>query len=121
MGLHSLPRFDGALLCDEDTRRRFSSDVARNVQHVPLAVLKPGSVQDVIALVRYANEHGLTVAMRGQGHSRYGQSLADGFVIDSSALNAVGLLGPDAVDAQAGATWGETTRITLEKGLTVPA
>jgi cytokinin dehydrogenase len=73
-------------------------------------------------IVRFAKTHRLKIAMRGQGHSRYGQTLVEGgIVVDSSTLNAVKLGGARSVDALAGASWGDVTRATLAEGLTPPA
>ena len=49
-----------------------------------------GDAQDIAKLVQFANREGLKVAMRGQGHSFFGQTQVEGgVVIDSSSLNAV--------------------------------
>ena len=72
--------------------------------------------------VRFANTHRLHVAMRGRGHSQYGQTLVDeGIVIDSASLNAVTVHAPDIVYAQAGASWDDVTHSTVAYGLTPPA
>ena len=120
--LADLPRFDGALDIDLRAREELAVDVGRNIRRVPLAVLRPKSFSDVVTLVRYAHRHGIKVAMRGQGHSQYGQTLvADGIVIDSSTLASVSPVDDSAVDVGAGATWGAITRATAAKGLTPPA
>jgi cytokinin dehydrogenase len=85
-----LPKLDGALLLDEESRRAIATDQGNMFHRVPAAVLRPGSVQDIVAMVRYANQHKLKVAIRGDGHSRYGQTQAEaGVVIDSRSLNTV--------------------------------
>ena len=115
----SLPKLDGSILLDEASRQAASHDVGLNDQEVPAAVLRPSSEEDVVRLVRFANEHRLPIAMRGQGHSQYGQSLVGGgILVDSRSLGAVRLAGPDAVDAQAGATWAGVTEVTLAHGRT---
>jgi cytokinin dehydrogenase len=113
-----LPKLDGAMLLDDATRQAFSQDVGLNYQEVPAAVLRPGSVEDVVRAVRFANEQGLRVAMRGQGHSQYGQTLVGGgIVIDSSTLRAVSA-GAEHVDAQGGASWSAVTEATMARGAT---
>jgi cytokinin dehydrogenase len=47
------------------------------VSRRPRAVLRPGTVEDVVRIVRYANARGLPIAMRGRGYSRYGLALVD--------------------------------------------
>src|SRR5258708_5075705 len=102
-----LPRLDGTLLLDEESRRAIATDEGYMFHRVPAAVLRPGSVQDVVAMVRYANQHKLKVAIRGDGHSRYGQTqAAAGVVIDSRSLNAVRVRTPQSADAQPGVLRG---------------
>ena len=99
-----------------------ATDIGGNFHRLPVAVLRPRSVEDVPKVVHFANKNGVRIAMRGQGHSQYGQTLVqDGIVIDSSTLNAVRLKDERTVDAQAGASWGEVTHLTLAQGLTPPA
>lgn len=118
----SVPPLDGALLLDEASRQRMSVDLGANFRRIPAAVLRPRSAQDVMTMVRYANTHKLQVAMRGQGHSQYGQTLVkDGIAIDSASLNAVTVEPPGTVYAQVGATWNDVTHATLAHGLTLPA
>src|SRR5260370_8581693 len=72
-------------------------------------------------MVQYANQYSLKIVMRGQGHSRYGQSQVEaGIVIDSSKVNAVQPPGNDSVDAGPGAFWGDVAKTTLAKNLTPP-
>ena len=114
-----LPKLDGALLLDEESRRAIATDEGYMFHRVPAAVLRPGSVQDIVAMVRYANQHKLKVAIRGDGHSRYGQTQAEaGVVIDSRSLNAVSVRTPHSADAQLGAFWSAVADATLPKGLT---
>ncbi len=114
-----LPKLDGALLLDEESRRAIATDEGYMFHRVPAAVLRPGSVQDIVAMVRYANQHKLKVAIRGNGHSRYGQTQAEaGVVIDSRSLNAVRVRTPQSADAQPGVFWSAVADATLPKGLT---
>ena len=114
-----VPRLDGALLLDEESRRAIATDEGYMFHRVPGAVLRPGSVQDVVAMVRYANQHKLKVAIRGNGHSRYGQTQAEaGVVIDSRSLNTIRVRTPQSADAQSGVVWSAVADATLPKGLT---
>ena len=95
-GAVAVPDLDGELTIDPAALAAAADDFGHLVHRTPLAVLRPGSVDDVVALVRYANRHGIAVAMRGQGHSTNGQSQAHaGVVIDSSTLDQVHEIGPD--------------------------
>src|SRR6266849_5417750 len=116
-----VPKLDGVLLFDEASRKAIAVDGGNLFHRVPAAVLRPGSVQDVIKMVQYANQHSLKIAIKGQGHSRYGQTQAEaGIVIDSSTLNAIQAPTTESVDAQPGALWGQVAGVTLGKGLTPP-
>ena len=115
-----LPHIDGAFLVTEEILRAASDDFGHGVGRVPLAVLRPGSIADLARVVRYANRHGLGVAMRGRGHCVYGQAQVDrGIVIDSSALKGMRWDGRD-VTVEAGALWDDVARETLAKGRIPP-
>ncbi|MPY91021.1 MAG: FAD-binding protein [Luteitalea sp.] len=117
--LEGLPRLAGRVSFDEASLDAAALDNGNIVHRQPRAVLQPASVEDIVAMVRYANRHGLHIAMRGQGHSVYGQTHAEaGIVVDSSTLDRVLHVASDSVDAQAGATWAALNRVTVEKGLT---
>src|SRR5260370_1862624 len=116
-----LSKLDGSLLLDEAHREHMATDFGAIFHRVPAAVLQPRSPEDLVKIVRFANTHGMKVAMRGQGHSQYGQTLVEGgIVIDSSTLNTVKLRA-QTVDAQAGAAWDDVTRAPLAHGLPPPA
>jgi cytokinin dehydrogenase len=116
-----IPKLDGALLTDEATRNACSRDDGNIIRRVPAAVLRPRSVRDVAAMLRYANERNIKVALRGQGHSRYGQTLvAGGLVIDTATLDGVGAPTADTIDVQPGASWGKIGDATLARGLAPP-
>src|SRR5262245_3663584 len=85
--LGQLPSLDGELAVDNASRQAVADDFGRQVHRSPVAVLRPGSVADIVRIVAYANKRGLPIAMRGRGHSFYGQSqVAGGIVIDSTTL-----------------------------------
>jgi cytokinin dehydrogenase len=116
-----LPALDGVLAVDEASRAAAAADFGGIVHHRPRAVLRPGSVADIAAVLRAAAEHGLTVVPRGQGHTTYGQAqAAGGVVVEMSALRAVQRVAEDRVTVQAGARWSEVLAATLPLGLTPP-
>ncbi len=121
-GLEDLPALDGTLAYDEASRQAFSKDHGNDIRRQPLAVLRPGSVQDMVSMVKYANRHHLQVVMRGQGHSRTGETLVEaGVVIDSRTLRAVEIGNAQSVDAGPGAFLGEVYEAAFAKKLTLPA
>lgn len=116
-----VPRLAGTLLTDPDSLAAAADDFGHAVHERPLAVLKPGSVDDVVAMVRYARARGLTVACRGRGHSTQGQAQArNGVVVDSRGLDRVHEVGSDSVWIDAGASWRSVVTATFAHGLTPP-
>jgi FAD/FMN-containing dehydrogenase len=116
-----VPDLDGELAVDEESRTEAADDYGHIVHRRPLAVLRPGSARDVQKVVRFANRHGLKVAMRGQGHSTYGQAqTAGGVVIDSRTLAAVHRITPGHAVVDAGVQWLHLVQQTLDRGLTPP-
>jgi len=113
-----IPKLDGVLLFDEASRKAIAVDGSNIFHGIPAAVLKPGSVQDIVETVGYANRHALKVAIKGHGHATYGQSQAEGgIVIDSRTLSAVHRPTAESVDVEPGAFGGHVATATLAKGL----
>ncbi|HMB55460.1 MAG TPA: FAD-binding protein [Thermoanaerobaculia bacterium] len=115
------PLFDGDLLVDEATLAAAADDFGHQVSRRPLAVLRPGSVDDVVRLVRFCRRHRIGVAARGQGHTTDGQAQVDaGVVIDMSPLDDVGAVGAGSVWVGAGVTWNALLQATLPHGVAPP-
>jgi cytokinin dehydrogenase len=120
-GLIALPPLDGKLLIDEASRAAAADDFGHIIRQKPLAVLRPGSIDDIIAMVRFCNSHQIKVATRGQGHSTYGQAQSrNGLVVDMSSLDAVHHIGRDYAVVDAGTRWSSLLKATLAHGLTPP-
>jgi len=121
---NDLKGLSGTLLFDDAARQAAADDFGHIVHHLPTAVLKPGSIQDIVKLVQFANRHGVKVSMRGQGHAMFGQAQVDaGVVIDSSNLNSVRIInsgGQRAVEAGPGALWGPVLNAAYDNKLTPP-
>jgi cytokinin dehydrogenase len=118
--LEDLPTLDGHVRFDDAARARAADDFGHLVRHRPLAVLEPGSVDDVAVMVRYCHERGIPVAPRGQGHATGGQAQApQGIVIDMGTLCGVEV-GDDHAVVEAGALWSGLLRATLRRGRTPP-
>lgn len=117
----AIPNLDGVLVTDPATLATFADDFGHVVHHTPIAVLKPGSVDDIVRAVRFCLEHRIQVAARGQGHSTGGQSqVQGGLVIDSSTLNAIEHIGTNYVQVQAGLRWIDLIAKTIPLGLQPP-
>ncbi|HEY6744079.1 MAG TPA: FAD-binding protein [Mycobacteriales bacterium] len=120
-GAVAVPDLDGELTTDPAALAEVADDFGHLVHRTPLAVLRPGSVADVVALVRYANRHRIAVSVRGQGHSTDGQSQVHaGVVIDSRTLATIHDIGPDRAVVDAGVTWLELLTAAVAQGLTPP-
>lgn len=116
-----VPPLDGELLVDDATRSAAADDYGHLVERLPTAVLRPGSVDDIATMVRWASENGWTIAARGLGHSIYGRSQAEGgIVVDMTTLGDVRRVGDDYVVVDAGATWRAVVDATLPRRRTPP-
>ncbi|MBB3042438.1 FAD-binding protein [Nocardioides sp. LMS-CY] len=85
----------------------------------PAVVVRSANAGDVLTAVRFAGDHGLTIAVRGGAHSVPGFGTADGaVVIDLSAMRGV-RVDPKARTATVagGATWGDLNAATYPFGL----
>ncbi len=103
----------------EEHRRVWNGSIDRR----PALIARCTGVDDVRTAVRFGRDSGLTVAVRGGGHSFPGLSTVDGgLVIDLRPMNGV-RVDPDArvAGVQAGALLGEVDRATQERGLVVPS
>jgi FAD/FMN-containing dehydrogenase len=88
----------------------------------PALIVRAADVDDVVAAVTFARDHGLELAIRGGGHNGPGLgSVDDGLVIDLRRLNSV-TVDPEDRTARigGGALLGEVDAATHEFGLAAP-
>jgi cytokinin dehydrogenase len=117
----SIPDLDGELVVDAASLAEAADDFGHIIQRTPVAVLRPGSVHDIRTLVQFANRHHIQVAMRGQGHSTFGQAQAEaGVVIDSRTLHIIHRVDAHTAVVDAGVRWGDLLTTTLRQGRTPP-
>ena len=115
------PSFDGALLLDDASRAAAADDFGHLVHRQPLAVLKPGSVDDVVKLVQFARRNHIKVAARGQAHSTQGQAQVEaGVVVDMATLATVHEVNPTNALVDGGTRWLDVLTETIPQGLTPP-
>ncbi|WP_329004866.1 FAD-binding oxidoreductase [Kribbella sp. NBC_00709] len=103
-----------------------SYDDARSIWNaahdkLPALIVRCKGVADVIRAVEFARSEGLTLAVRGGGHSIPGFSTTDGgLVIDLSPMNSV-RIDPDRrrIVAQGGCTWADVDAEAQAFGLAV--
>lgn len=106
----------GQLLDDEESLRWAADDWGHLVQRRPRGVLRPSSVQEVVAAAKSLN-----LVPRGRGHSLGGEAQTDGgIVLDMGSLNAIHEIRSDRVVVDAGARWSAVLDSTLTHGLTPP-
>lgn len=119
----------------ETLRRDFGGDIiepgeagyeavsrSRLVAGSPAYVLRPGTVADVQAAVRFAAGSGLPLSVRGGGHSFPGFGTNDGgIVIDLGRLADVAVVDGDRhlVRIGGGATWGAVAEALAPHGLAI--
>src|SRR6266446_9661725 len=119
-----LKDLSGELSFDEAVLQTAADDFGHVVHKKPIAMLRPGDAQDVAKLVQFANRQGLKVAMRGQGHSFFGQTqVAGGVVVDSSSLNAIRIIKSGAgatAEMGPGSKWHPVLMAASAQKLTVP-
>src|SRR6266850_2733530 len=101
---------------DYDTTRAIPNAM---IDRRPAVIARCTGAADVIACVRFAQEHDLLVAVRGGGHSVAGKSVCDGgLMIDLSTMKGI-RVDPSrrTVRAETGLTLGEFDRETQAFGL----
>jgi len=85
------------------------------VVHTPDVVVGAATVDDVVAAVRYAGEHGLPVRVQATGHGSE-VPITDGLVITTSRLDGVSLDG-EVATVGAGVRWAEVVAAAAPLGL----
>lgn len=111
------------VLTSEDDRAFYAHDVYRKMA-TPLAVVRPGSVDELSRIVATATSSGVAVVPRGGGASYtdgYCAAAEDSISIDTSRLNRIVINEADMyVTADCGVTWAELNAALAEKGLRTP-
>ncbi len=102
----------------EEARRVWNGVIDRR----PALIARSANVEDVVAIVNFARENGLLLAVRGGGHNVAGTASAEGgLVLDLSAMKDIEV-DPAArtVRAGAGVIIGELDAETQKHGLATP-
>jgi FAD/FMN-containing dehydrogenase len=115
-------RFSGQLIIAtddayEEARAIFNGMIDKH----PTLIAQCTSTEDVQAVLAFARDHDLPVAVRCGGHSTPGYSSCDdGLVIDVGPMKSIDI-DPEARTARIGGglTWGELDAATQEHGLAV--
>jgi cytokinin dehydrogenase len=114
-----VPPLDGELVTDPASLAPYANDAGSIVHNTPNAVLRPGSVRDIQRMIRFCRFRHIKVAVRGQGHTTFGQSqVQGGLVIDMATLNTIHSITNSTADVEAGATWKELVQTAFPLGAT---
>nr|MBA3746425.1 FAD-binding oxidoreductase [Solirubrobacterales bacterium] len=120
----TIPGFTGQLIGPQDA----DYDEARQVYNAmidkrPALIARVSGPSDVAAVIAFARDRGMTLAVRGGAHNGAGLgTVDDGVVIDLSLLRDV-TVAPSArtVRVGGGCTWGDVDAATGEHGLATPS
>jgi cytokinin dehydrogenase len=116
-----LPSLDGVILTDQASRAAAAGDAGNIISRTPVAVLQPGSVADIVKMVRFCRDYRIKVATRGQGHTTFGQSqVQGGLVIETGTLATIHSVGPGGADVDAGVKWSDLVTASVAQGLSPP-
>ena len=88
----------------------------------PSIIVRCRDADDVKTAVDFAREEGLTLSVKGGGHSYAGKTLGDGgLLVDLSLMKAIGVdVGSATATVEPGVTCGELDQATQEHGLATP-
>jgi FAD/FMN-containing dehydrogenase len=119
--LETLRHDFGGDIIEPDGAEYESARRTRLVSGNPAHVLRPGSVGDVQAGVRFAASTGLLLSVRGGGHDFAGFGTNDGgVVIDLSMLADVAIIDKERHLVRiGGATWGQVASALAPRGLAI--
>ena len=121
---NELKDLSGDLYFDDAALQAAADDFGHVVHKRPVGLLRPGAAQDIAKLLQFANRQELKVAMRGQGHSFFGQTQVEGgVVINSSSLNAVRIVKSGTggtAEIGPGSKWHPILMAANAQKLTVP-
>ena len=110
---------DNVLTGDAD-RLFFAHDVFR-AGALPAAVVRPGSIDELQAVVRAAYDSGTALVIRGGGASytdAYAHTAPGGITVDTSRLDGIEIDEQRAtVTVEAGVTWAQLREAVLARGL----
>ncbi len=109
------------VLCDAADREFFAMDVY-NFRELPLAVVQPGSVEELQEIARIASTAGVAMVPRGGGASytdAYLPTTTNSLLIDTERLNRIVEINQEDmyVTVEPGITWADMTSALAKHGL----
>ncbi len=114
----------GHVLTDDDSRRFYSTDVFREADVLSAAVVQPGTVDELQAVMRLCARHKAPTVVRGGGASytdAYLPIRAGTLTLDMSRLTRIDLHAEDLyVTVEPGVTWAKLYEAVSARGLRTP-
>jgi FAD/FMN-containing dehydrogenase len=112
------------LLTGADDREFYAMDVY-TTREIPIAVVQPGSADDMVAIARLADEFDVALVARGGGASYTDGYLPDtprSLIVDTSRMNRILEINETDmyVTVEPGISWSEMTEQLNAKGLRTP-
>ena len=103
-------QLEGEVRCDNTFLQMYASD-ASIYEMIPLGVVRPASVEDVVACVKYAEENQISLVPRGGGSNVAGACVGEGLVLDFSySMRRTQAVGRNTVTVQPGLVLGNLNR-----------
>jgi FAD/FMN-containing dehydrogenase len=115
------PGFRG-IYREDDPARAMYSESAGIARVIPAAVAVPADADDIVTLVRWAQESGTSLVPRGSGTSMAGGAVGSGVIVDLSRLDGIGNVdvARRRISVGPGAIRGRVNARALEVGLRFP-
>ena len=109
-------QLEGDVRCDVTFSQMYASD-ASIYEMLPIGVVRPAGLNDVVACVKYAEENQIPIIPRGGGSNVAGACVGQGLVLDFSyAMSRIKAVGRDTVTVQPGAVLGDMNRQLYSHG-----
>lgn len=108
------------ILLDDEVRALYRSDFGRMVDHLPAAVARCTSAEEVAEVIRFCRERKIPVTPRGQAHTQSGQATSQGGVLlDTAVMNTIHEIDEagETATVDCGVVWRDLVTATLEKGM----
>ena len=108
------------ILLDEEVRTLYRSDFGRMVDHLPAAVARCASAEEVAEVIRFCRERKIPVTPRGQAHTQSGQATSNGGVLlDTAVMNTIHEIDEagETATVGCGVVWRDLVTATLTKGM----
>lgn len=98
----------------------YTNDFGVSFPMMPAAVVRPGSTEEIAAIVKFANQHQIPISPRGGGSAQEGgcQAAEGGMVLETLRLNQILHIDEQnaKVTVQAGVTFGKLMNVLESRG-----